>query len=112
MALRDDFLAEVRAFLVASQMEPTAFGREVMNDPNFVFEVEHGRSVRLDTVEKVRGFMAHRLVSPPTHVQFRSKFAGLGSPRRAGESAAPSSPPRSLGAAALSTKAPRGRNDR
>ena len=61
MSLRDDFIAEIRAFLVSNRMEATTFGREGMNDPNFVFEVEHGRSVRLNTVEKVRQFMAdHR----------------------------------------------------
>lgn len=60
MMLRDDFLAEIRAFLASSRMEATNFGREAMNDPNFVFEVEHGRSVRLDTVDKVRRFMARR----------------------------------------------------
>ena len=60
MVLRNDFLAEIRVFLVSSQMEATNFGREAMNDPNFVFDVAHGRSVRLDTVEKVRGFMADR----------------------------------------------------
>jgi hypothetical protein len=60
MTLRDDFLADVRAFLALSQMEPSTFGSQVMNDPNFVFEVEYGRAVRLDTVENVRGFMADR----------------------------------------------------
>ena len=66
MLLRDAFIADIRAFLVATGMEATTFGREAMNDPNFVFEVEHGRSVRLDTVEKVRDFMArHRPQSLP-----------------------------------------------
>ena len=61
MSLRNDFVAEIRAFLVSSRMDATTFGREVMNDPNFVFEVERGRSVRVDTIEKVRRFMAdHR----------------------------------------------------
>ena len=57
MSLKDDFVAEIRAFLAANRMDATMFGREAMNDPNFVFEVEHGRCVRVDTVEKVRAFM-------------------------------------------------------
>jgi hypothetical protein len=67
MSLQDDFLAEIHAFLAARKMDATMFGREAMNDPNFVFQVEHGRCVRLDTVDKVRAFMAAHRPGPIQH---------------------------------------------
>ncbi|WP_165421441.1 hypothetical protein [Bradyrhizobium sp. Leo170] len=39
-------------------MSPTAFGRLVLNDPNFVRDLRRGRKPNLDLVEHVHEFMA------------------------------------------------------
>ncbi len=58
MSLRAEFLAEVEAFLVEADMEPSAFGRDALKDPNFVFDLRDDRSPNLRTIERVRDFMA------------------------------------------------------
>jgi hypothetical protein len=85
MTLQDDFLIEVRAFLISQAMGASAFGLEAMNDPNFVFDLDRGRSVRLDTVEKVRRFMTR-------HANGSATTPAMAPPPIAGASAAPSSP--------------------
>jgi hypothetical protein len=58
MALRDEFLAEVDAFLLEAEMEPATFGRAALNDPSFVLDLRRDRSPNLRTIEKVRAFIA------------------------------------------------------
>lgn len=58
MTLSEQFLAEVDAFLSRTGMDPTRFGRQALNDPNFVFSVRKGRSPSLRTIDRVRQFMA------------------------------------------------------
>src|SRR3546814_19048121 len=53
-----DFLTAVEAFLERHRMEPTAFGRGAINDPNFVFDLRDGRDVLGRTETKVRSWMA------------------------------------------------------
>lgn len=57
MSLRDEFLAEVEAFMFDQKLEPSSFGRQVINDPNFVFDLRSGRAPNLRTIEKVQDFM-------------------------------------------------------
>jgi hypothetical protein len=50
----EQFRAEVEAFLAASRMRPTDFGREAVGDPSFVTHLRRGRSPSLATADKVR----------------------------------------------------------
>ena len=56
----EQFLAEVEAFLAASRMKPTDFGREAVGDPSFITHLRRGRSPSLATADKVHAFI-HRL---------------------------------------------------
>jgi homoserine dehydrogenase len=57
MSLLETFKSEVEAYLSASAMTPTAFGRQVLGDPNFVFDLRSGRSPNAATIDKVRTFI-------------------------------------------------------
>ncbi len=50
-------LREVEKFLNRSQTAPTGFGRDVVGDPRFVFDLREGREPRQTTVERVRAFL-------------------------------------------------------
>ncbi|HZT90342.1 MAG TPA: hypothetical protein VFA12_20545 [Stellaceae bacterium] len=51
-------IAEVEAFLYTHRMTPTAFGRDALGDPTFVFEIREGRECRRSTVKRAREQMA------------------------------------------------------
>jgi hypothetical protein len=53
----EQFAGEVEAFLVASRMKPTDFGREAVGDPGFITHLRRGRSPSLATADKVRAFI-------------------------------------------------------
>ena len=50
-------LREVERFLRRGGVAPTRFGREVVGDPRFVFDLRNGRDPRPRTVEKVRAYL-------------------------------------------------------
>ena len=50
-------LREVERFLRRTDVPPTRFGREVMGDPRFVFDLRNGRDPRPETVARVRAFL-------------------------------------------------------
>ena len=50
-------LREVERFLRQNDTAPTKFGREVMGDPRFVFDLRNGRDPRPSTVARVRAFL-------------------------------------------------------
>jgi hypothetical protein len=50
-------LREVENFLRSSNVPPARFGREVMGDPRFVFDLRNGREPRPRTVERIRRFL-------------------------------------------------------
>ena len=52
-----NLLREVEKFLNRSQTAPTRFGRDVVGDPRFVFDLRRGREPRQTTVERVRAFL-------------------------------------------------------
>ena len=54
MTLKTKFRESVEEFLAASGMDPTRFGRTVMSDPNFVFDLRNNRSPTATTMDKVR----------------------------------------------------------
>lgn len=53
-------LREVEKLLNRSQTAPTRFGRDVVGDPRFVFDLRRGREPRQATVERVRAFLENR----------------------------------------------------
>ena len=54
----EQFVAQVEAFLKASRMKATDFGRESVGDPGFITHLRRGRSPSLATADKVLTFIA------------------------------------------------------
>jgi 2,4-dienoyl-CoA reductase-like NADH-dependent reductase (Old Yellow Enzyme family) len=52
-----DLLREVEKFLMTSEIPAARFGREVMHNPRFVFDLRNGREPRLQTVTRVRAYL-------------------------------------------------------
>lgn len=50
-------LRKVEKFLHISDIPPTRFGRDVMGDPRFVFDLRNGREPRPETVRRVLAFL-------------------------------------------------------
>lgn len=50
-------LREVEKFLRDSKVPAASFGREVMRDPRFVFDLRNGREPRSRTVDRVRAYL-------------------------------------------------------
>lgn len=50
-------LRDVEKFLSASQVSAARFGRDVMRDPRFVFDLRKGREPRASTITRVRAFL-------------------------------------------------------
>lgn len=50
-------LTEVEKFLKTSNIPAARFGREVMRDPRFVFDLRNGREPRGRTISRVRAFL-------------------------------------------------------
>ena len=52
-------LRDVERFLNKSKQSPARFGREVMGDPRFVFDLRRGREPREQTERRVRTYLEH-----------------------------------------------------
>ncbi len=52
------FLADIERYLASRNIEASAFGKQALGDPNFVFDLKKGRSPSTRTMDKVRAFMA------------------------------------------------------
>lgn len=50
-------LREVEKFLRRNDTSPARFGRDVMGDPRFVFDLRNGRDPRPGTVKKVIAYL-------------------------------------------------------
>lgn len=50
-------LTEVEKYLRISRVPAARFGREVMRDPRFVFDLRNGREPRDRTINRVRAFL-------------------------------------------------------
>ena len=50
-------LRDVELYLRKSNMPPARFGRDVMKDPRFVFDLRRGREPRQRTIERVRAYL-------------------------------------------------------
>ena len=57
MDLAKDFSDELAAFLAQTGITPSGFGRRALGDPNFVAELNRGRSPNLRTLARARAFM-------------------------------------------------------
>lgn len=58
------FTEQVEAYLQASGMSPTGFGRAALGDPTFVFELRNGRQVSLSVAGRVLDYIAQH---PPAN---------------------------------------------
>ena len=54
----EHFIGQVEAFLKASRIKATDFGREAVGDPSFITHLRRGRSPSLATADKVLTFIA------------------------------------------------------
>lgn len=52
-----DFQLQIEDFMRRHSLTPTTFGLWAMNDSRFVFDLKHGRSCSLATVNRVCEFM-------------------------------------------------------
>jgi len=50
-------LREVEKFLRHRRVAPTRFGRDVVGDPRFVFDLRNGREPRPRTIQRVRAYL-------------------------------------------------------
>ena len=50
-------LLRIERYLRSTDTPPTRFGREVVGDPNFVFDLRNGREARAKTVTRVMRFL-------------------------------------------------------
>jgi hypothetical protein len=57
MSTKDKFLAECEAFIAASVITASAFGRKSLGDPSFITRLRRGADVSANTMDKVRAFM-------------------------------------------------------
>lgn len=55
--LLEKFRASVEAFLVQTEMKPSAFGRAAVNDSRFVTHLREGAVPTLGRMDKVREYM-------------------------------------------------------
>ena len=53
-------LRKVEKFLRITDVPPTRFGRDVMGDPRFVFDLRNGREPRPETIRRVLAFLDGR----------------------------------------------------
>ena len=59
MQTPSEFLTEIEKFLSKHEISPTMFGKILMGDPNFVFELREGRQVSLDIAAKLTRIIQH-----------------------------------------------------
>ena len=50
-------LREVEKYLKNTNVPPARFGRDVMRDPRFVFDLRNGREPRSRTEKRVRAYL-------------------------------------------------------
>jgi hypothetical protein len=58
MSARDELLAEIEAFLIKHDIRASYFGRDIVGDFSLVSRLRRGGDVRLETVDKIRTYMA------------------------------------------------------
>ena len=73
------FRAEIEAFIEITRTKPYVLGLDGAGDPSFVARLRRGVSPRLDTVGRVRAWMAARS-SPAERAAIRAALAGVSCP--------------------------------
>jgi 2,4-dienoyl-CoA reductase-like NADH-dependent reductase (Old Yellow Enzyme family) len=58
-------LERIEKHLKSRRMPPTRFGRAVVGDPRFVFDLRDGREPRTATVERVLAYLARQDAEQP-----------------------------------------------
>ena len=48
-----EFLTEIEKYLEVHSIAPATFGRVMMGDPSFIFELREGRAPSIDTCAKI-----------------------------------------------------------
>ena len=66
MERHDPLLRIIERFLAKYGMDPTVFGKNAMNDGNFVGDLRSGREVRRRTRERVERFIEAWQATHPT----------------------------------------------
>ena len=54
-----EFLDGIEKFLEKNHISPSTFGRLMLGDPSFVFELREGRSPSLETAERINRIIQH-----------------------------------------------------
>ena len=69
-----EFLTEIEKYLDKHSIAPATFGRLIMGDPSFIFELREGRSPSLDTCARIS-----RIISDPksAHMFYRPVKKGI-----------------------------------
>jgi predicted transcriptional regulator len=57
MSQLEAFRNDVESYLERAGVLPTQFGKDAINDPNFVSDLRSGRSPSLSTVDRVLSFI-------------------------------------------------------
>lgn len=52
--MMDQFRRDVEAYLSETGMAPSRFGRNILNDPGFVYRLRNGGECRPSTIDKIR----------------------------------------------------------
>lgn len=68
-------LERIEAFLKAHDMRASQFGRQIANDTSLVYRLRHGKTVRLETADKIIEFMNGYKPAAPKGRRRRSEVA-------------------------------------
>lgn len=69
MTISKQFTEAVEAYLTESEMLPTTFGKQAMNDPGFVFQLRDGRACSAKTMDRVLAWIEE---NPPKRLRAAS----------------------------------------
>lgn len=64
MSAIGQFLEEIEIFVNERGITESRFGREALNDPNFVANLRNGRSPSFRTVDRVREYIRDQMNAP------------------------------------------------
>ena len=78
---RTDFRNAIDAHMERHRMSRSRFGREMMEDPTFVFRLDEGRNPRLDTVDKLLVLMDREPLGPRFRDEVKAFLAVTGMKR-------------------------------
>jgi hypothetical protein len=62
--MNGDLISDIRKFLSETGMGPSYFGKAACGNSEVVGRLESGRTITLETAERIRAFMAERRTRP------------------------------------------------